>query len=235
MFTSGRMLERPKRRHFVSFFLRRKTPFRAVSALRFSFRRCDIRDGRPLFRRAQTFMAHAYRWALGVFGRCSLHSSDPFVRHRTRRLRSSNNPVVFRVRRRGPPEPARSARDGGAGALHLHRSWGLALRVQARGIPSGTARAGMALRAKAALARSSPTKPVYRALSSSAKMALNHDRKGATLCHFRVLSGHALHRAIPKEQALQSRATESRGKWIFISGRAQSAKTRQTKPIATGS
>jgi hypothetical protein len=42
----------------------------------------------------------------------------------------------------------------------------------------------MALRAKAALAHSSPIKPGSRALSGGAKMAQNHDRKVATLCHF---------------------------------------------------
>jgi hypothetical protein len=44
--------------------------------------------------------------------------------------------------------------------------------LQARGIPSGTARAEMALRAKAVLAHPSPIKPVSGALSGGAKMAL---------------------------------------------------------------
>jgi hypothetical protein len=64
------------------------------------------------------------------------------------------------------------------------RSWALALRVQARGIPSGTARAEMALRAKAALAHPSPTKQGSATPSGGAKMALSHDRKVANLCHF---------------------------------------------------
>jgi hypothetical protein len=54
--------------------------------------------------------------------------------------------------------------------------------VLARGICSGTARAEMAHRAKAALAHSSPIKPGSATLSSSAKWHQNHAPKVATLC-----------------------------------------------------
>ena len=64
----------------------------------------------------------------------------------------------------------------------LHpRSWALVDRVQARGIPSGTARAEMAHRAGAALAHSSPIKPGSATLSGSAKMA---PRPSPKSCHF---------------------------------------------------
>jgi hypothetical protein len=44
----------------------------------------------------------------------------------------------------------------------------------------------MALRAKTALAHPSPIKPVSATLSGGAKVALYHDRKVATLCHFQA-------------------------------------------------
>jgi hypothetical protein len=77
------------------------------------------------------------------------------------------------------PQPA--AHTAGAGALHVPRSWALVDRVQARGIPSGTARAEMAHRAGAALAHSSPIKPGSATLSGSAKMA---PRPSPKSCHF---------------------------------------------------
>jgi hypothetical protein len=55
------------------------------------------------------------------------------------------------------------------------------LVLQARGIPSGTASAKMALRAKATLAHPSPIEPVSATLSSSAKMA---PRPCPKSCHF---------------------------------------------------
>jgi hypothetical protein len=61
-----------KRRHFVSFFLGRKTPSRGAGALRISFRRCDIRLGPARFRRVQSLVAQVRRKAVDNFGRCSL-------------------------------------------------------------------------------------------------------------------------------------------------------------------
>jgi hypothetical protein len=49
----------PKRRHFVSLCLTRKTPFRAAIALDISFRRHDIRHGRPVFGEPKSLMARA--------------------------------------------------------------------------------------------------------------------------------------------------------------------------------
>src|SRR6266481_9521250 len=81
----------PKRRHFVSLCLARKTPFRAAIVLHISFRRHDIRYGRPLFGEPKSLMAHVHRKTPGNFCRCSLPPGEPILRHPTCPPWSSNN------------------------------------------------------------------------------------------------------------------------------------------------
>jgi hypothetical protein len=70
-------------RHFVSLFLRHKTPFRAAILIHISFRIHDIRYGKPLFGEQKTIVAHVHWKTPGNFCRCSLHPGKPFLRHPT--------------------------------------------------------------------------------------------------------------------------------------------------------
>jgi hypothetical protein len=84
--------ENPKRRHFVSFFLKRKTPLRVARALRISFRRCDIRY-------EQSFLGESKAsWRTCSGGRPTIPAAvhclpvSPLCAARTRPLRSLTNP-----------------------------------------------------------------------------------------------------------------------------------------------
>src|SRR5580704_10258320 len=66
-------------------------PFRVAIVLHISFRRHDIRYGRPLFGEPKGLMAHVHRKTPGNFCRCSLPPGEPFPRHPTCPPWSSNN------------------------------------------------------------------------------------------------------------------------------------------------
>jgi hypothetical protein len=74
-------------------------PFRAAIVLHISFRRHDIRYGRPLFGEPKSLMAPVHRKTPGNFGRCSLPSGEPFSSNSADRTHASALEVLLTILR----------------------------------------------------------------------------------------------------------------------------------------